>query len=45
VRGSQPRTPTDHVGVMGTIILPEWRRKGLSRSLAQPTLDFARQRL
>jgi ribosomal protein S18 acetylase RimI-like enzyme len=32
----------DHVGVMGTIILPEWRRRGIGRRLAQDTLDFAR---
>lgn len=32
----------DHVGVMGTIILPQWRRMGLGRRLAQHTLDFAR---
>jgi ribosomal protein S18 acetylase RimI-like enzyme len=32
----------DHVGVMGTIILPEWRRKGVGRRLAEHTLDFAR---
>ena len=32
----------DHVGVMGTIILPEWRRKGIGHRLAEHTLDFAR---
>ena len=32
----------DHVGVMGTIILPEWRGKGIGRRLAEYTLDFAR---
>ncbi len=32
----------DHVGVMGTIILPEWRGKGIGRRLAEHTLDFAR---
>jgi len=32
----------DHVGVMGTIILPEWRRKGIGRYLAEHMLDFAR---
>ena len=32
----------DHVGVMGTIILPEWRRKGIGRYLAENMLDFAR---
>lgn len=32
----------DHVGVMGTFILPVWRRKGVGRLLAESTLDFAR---
>jgi len=32
----------DHVGVMGTIILPEWRRQGIGHRLAQCTLNFAR---
>jgi ribosomal protein S18 acetylase RimI-like enzyme len=32
----------DHVGVMGTIILPPWRRRGIGRRLAEHTLDFAR---
>ncbi len=32
----------DHVGTMGTIVLPEWRRKGIARRLAAHTLDFAR---
>ncbi len=32
----------DHVGVMGTIILPEWRRQGIGHRLAQYTLDFSR---
>jgi ribosomal protein S18 acetylase RimI-like enzyme len=32
----------DHVGVMGTIILPQWRRKGVGRRLAEYTLEFAR---
>lgn len=31
----------DHVGSMGTIILPEWRREGVGRRLAQHTLEFA----
>lgn len=31
----------DHVGVLGTIILPEWRREGIGRRLAEHTLDFA----
>ena len=32
----------DHVGTMGTIVLPGWRRKGIARRLAVYTLDFAR---
>jgi ribosomal protein S18 acetylase RimI-like enzyme len=32
----------DHVGVMGTIILPESRRTGIGRRLAEYTLGFAR---
>ena len=32
----------DHVGVMGTIILPAWRREGIGHQLAEHTLDFAR---
>ena len=32
----------DHVGSMGTFVLPEWRRKGVARRLAEHTLDFAR---
>lgn len=32
----------DHVGVMGTIVLPAWRGKGIGRCLAGHTLDFAR---
>jgi ribosomal protein S18 acetylase RimI-like enzyme len=32
----------DHVGSMGTFVLPEWRRKGIARRLAEHTLDFAR---
>ncbi|RLC94933.1 MAG: histone acetyltransferase [Chloroflexi bacterium] len=31
----------DHVGVMGTIILPAWRRRGIGRRLAEHTLEFA----
>ena len=31
-----------HVGVIGTIILPEWRGKGIGRRLARHTFDFAR---
>ena len=38
-----PKTPSfDHVGVMGAFVLPEWRRKGIGRRLAEHTLDFAR---
>jgi ribosomal protein S18 acetylase RimI-like enzyme len=32
----------DHVGVMGTIILPAWRRRRIGRRLAEWTFDFAR---
>jgi L-amino acid N-acyltransferase YncA len=32
----------DHVGVMGTFVLPEWRGKGIGRRIAEHTLDFAR---
>jgi ribosomal protein S18 acetylase RimI-like enzyme len=32
----------DHVGVMGTIVLPQWRRKGIGRRLAQHSLAYAR---
>jgi ribosomal protein S18 acetylase RimI-like enzyme len=32
----------DHVGVLGTIILPEWRRQGIGRLLAQHTFAYAR---
>jgi ribosomal protein S18 acetylase RimI-like enzyme len=32
----------DHVGVMGSFVLPDWRRKGIGRLLANHTLDFAR---
>jgi len=32
----------DHVGVMGTFILPGWRRKGVGRGLTERTFDFAR---
>jgi len=32
----------DHVGVMGTFVLPGWRRKGVGRDLAKRTFDFAR---
>jgi RimJ/RimL family protein N-acetyltransferase len=30
-----------HVGSMGTIILPEWRQRGMGRRLAAQTLEFA----
>ncbi len=33
----------DHVGVLGTFILPEWRGKGISRRLAAHTFEFARE--
>jgi len=32
----------DHVGVMGTFVLPEWRGKSIGRCLAEHTFDFAR---
>jgi len=32
----------DHVGVIGTFILPEWRRKGVARLLAEHVINFAR---
>jgi len=32
----------DHVGVMGTFVLPGWRWKSVSRDLAKRTFDFAR---
>jgi ribosomal protein S18 acetylase RimI-like enzyme len=32
----------DHVGVLGTFVLPKWRRKGIAYQLAEHTLDFAR---
>ena len=33
----------DHVGVIGTFILPEWRRKGVAQLLAEHVIDFARK--
>jgi L-amino acid N-acyltransferase YncA len=33
----------DHVGVMGTFLLPESRRRGIGRRLAALTLGFARE--
>ena len=32
----------DHVGVIGTFILPEWRRKGVAHLLAEHVIDYAR---
>ncbi|MEE8389181.1 MAG: GNAT family N-acetyltransferase, partial [Anaerolineae bacterium] len=32
----------DHVGALGTFVLPEWRRKGIAHRLAEHTLDLAR---
>jgi ribosomal protein S18 acetylase RimI-like enzyme len=32
----------DHVGVMGSIISSQWRRKGIGQRLAKHTLAFAR---
>jgi len=32
----------DHVGVVGTFVLPAWRRKGVARRLATHTFEFAR---
>ena len=32
----------DHVGAMGSIISPQWRRKGIGQRLAEHTLNFAR---
>jgi ribosomal protein S18 acetylase RimI-like enzyme len=34
----------DHVGVVGTIILPQWRRQGVGRRLAEHTFEYARRR-
>ncbi|TET52465.1 MAG: GNAT family N-acetyltransferase [Anaerolineales bacterium] len=34
----------DHVGVVGTILLAEWRRRGIGRRLAEHTFDFAREK-
>lgn len=31
----------DHVGTLGTFVLPEWRGKGIGRQLARHTMDFA----
>ena len=32
----------DHVGVIGTFILPEWRRNGIAQRLAEYVIEFAR---
>ncbi len=32
----------DHVCSVGTFVLPEWRRRGIARRLAEHTLAFAR---
>ena len=32
----------DHVGVIGTFILPNWRRNGIGEHLARFTINFAR---
>jgi ribosomal protein S18 acetylase RimI-like enzyme len=32
----------DHVCSVGTFVLPEWRRQGIARRLAEFALDFAR---
>jgi ribosomal protein S18 acetylase RimI-like enzyme len=32
----------DHVGVLGTFILPAWRRQGIAHRLAEYTFGFAR---
>ncbi len=31
----------DHVGVIGTFILPEWRRKGVAHLIAEHVITFA----
>jgi len=33
----------DHVGVIGTFVLPEWRRKGVALMLTQHVIDFAQR--
>ncbi len=33
----------DHVGELGTFVLPEWRGKGVGHALANGTLAFARE--
>ena len=32
----------DHIGILGTFILPEWRRKGIGSKLAKESFNFAR---
>jgi ribosomal protein S18 acetylase RimI-like enzyme len=32
----------DHVGIVGTFILPEWRNKRIGKQLAEYTFNFAR---
>lgn len=32
----------NHVGVIGTFIIPEWRKKGIGTQLAKETFTFAR---
>lgn len=32
----------DHVGTVGTFVLPDWRGRGIGRSLAEHTFTFAR---
>ncbi|MGQ9708852.1 MAG: GNAT family N-acetyltransferase [Anaerolineae bacterium] len=32
----------DHVGTLGTFVLPEWRGQGIAHLLARHTMDFAR---
>ncbi len=34
----------DHVGALGTVILPPYRGRGIGRRLAQAVLDFAREK-
>jgi L-amino acid N-acyltransferase YncA len=33
----------DHVGQLGTFLLPEWRGKGVGKLLARDTFEFARE--
>jgi ribosomal protein S18 acetylase RimI-like enzyme len=34
----------EHVGQLGTFLLPEWRGRGVGRLLARETFAFARER-